>query len=338
MTEDIRIWEIVESDNLKEIAKSKLNIESRLEEWIEKDISIISYDLITIGRQIETDFGGIIDLLCLDLEGNIVIIELKKDKTPREVVAQVLDYASWVKDLSNERINEIANEYLGKKGPLESVFKNKFDQDLPEILNENHKMIVVASEIDPSSERIINYLSGNYGVALNAISFQYFKDDSGREYLARTFLIEPSEVDRKSKAKISSKRKPPISFEEFKEIADKNGTGAMFSHISEEITDLFDKRFTTRSTVSWAGVIKSSVHTIINILPLESNEEKGLRFYIYIERLAEYFVTEKEKLLNFLPKDIKEIPPWKGAPIAVFGYFKNMQQIENFLMGLKSLK
>ena len=42
--------------------------------WLEKDISIISTDLLVIGRQIETDFGGVIDLLCIDPNGDLVIM------------------------------------------------------------------------------------------------------------------------------------------------------------------------------------------------------------------------------------------------------------------------
>lgn len=229
MAEDIRIWEILNDDKLSEIKKSKLNLENRLEQWIEDDISIISQDLITIGRQVETEYGGFIDLLCLDVSGDVVIIELKRDKTPRDITAQVLDYATWVKDLSNNDITEIANAYLKEKGPLENVFKYKFDEELPEILNENHKMLIVASEIDTSTERIINYLSDSYGVAINAISFQYFKEE--KEYLARAFLLEPSEVNRKAKTKRSSKRKPPLTFDELKEIADSNGVGQLFDFL-----------------------------------------------------------------------------------------------------------
>ncbi|GAH92576.1 unnamed protein product, partial [marine sediment metagenome] len=106
MSQDIRLWKIAQQDNLMEINKTKLDMEDRLENWLEKDISIISNELLVIGRQIETDFGGVIDLLCIDYIGDLVIVELKRDKTPREITAQVLDYASWVKDLSNERVTE----------------------------------------------------------------------------------------------------------------------------------------------------------------------------------------------------------------------------------------
>ena len=47
-----------------------------------------------IGRQVRTSFGGIIDLLAIAPDGSLVLIELKRDKTPREIVAQALDYAS----------------------------------------------------------------------------------------------------------------------------------------------------------------------------------------------------------------------------------------------------
>ncbi len=168
MAEDVRVWEILEGDRLEEIKKTRLDLETRLEKWLEQDIFILSSDLLVIGRQVDTDFGGSIDLLCLGYNGYLVIVELKRDKTPREVTAQALDYASWVADLSNEKITEIANSYLGEDGPLEDRFRIKFGSELPEIINEQHSMIIVASEIDGRSERIIRYLSDNYGVGINA--------------------------------------------------------------------------------------------------------------------------------------------------------------------------
>ena len=101
MPQDIRLWEIGSDDGLCEIKPCALDQEARLENWLERDITLLSDDLLVIGRQVETDYGGIIDLLCLARGGDLVLVELKRGLTPREVTAQVLDYASWVKDLSH---------------------------------------------------------------------------------------------------------------------------------------------------------------------------------------------------------------------------------------------
>ncbi|MDX2254905.1 MAG: endonuclease NucS [Pseudanabaenaceae cyanobacterium bins.39] len=77
MSPNTHVWQVKKDDFLVEINTSKLNFESRLEDWLVKDISILSKDLLVIGRQISTDFGGIIDLLCVDSLGDIVILELK---------------------------------------------------------------------------------------------------------------------------------------------------------------------------------------------------------------------------------------------------------------------
>ncbi|MGD0125414.1 MAG: endonuclease NucS domain-containing protein [Terriglobia bacterium] len=132
MPVDVKIWEISSGDQLVEIKKGKLNLEERIEEWMERDVSALAEGMLAIGRQVPTDYGGYIDLLCLDSQGDVVIVELKRDKTPREVVAQVLDYASWVKDLSSEEVASIAEDYLGKtgSGPLDEAFKRKFAGDL----------------------------------------------------------------------------------------------------------------------------------------------------------------------------------------------------------------
>lgn len=63
-----------------------------IEGWIARQPDLLGLDLLMIGRQVNTEFGGRIDLLRIDPDGNLVIIELKRDRTPREIIAQVLDY------------------------------------------------------------------------------------------------------------------------------------------------------------------------------------------------------------------------------------------------------
>ncbi|QOJ19088.1 MAG: DUF91 domain-containing protein [Phycisphaeraceae bacterium] len=73
--------------------------ESRLETVLAADITVVDPGWLLIGRQVPTAFGKFIDLLAIDAEGQLIVIELKKNRTPREVVAQLLDYGSWVRNL-----------------------------------------------------------------------------------------------------------------------------------------------------------------------------------------------------------------------------------------------
>lgn len=333
MTQEVRLWEILEGEALKEISQANLNYEDRIEEWLENDISIVSNDLLVIGRQVNTDFGGTIDLLCLDNQGDVVVVELKRDKTPREITAQVLDYASWVKDLSRERVTEIGDDYLGDMSNLEEAYRNKFGLDYPEIVNESHKMLVVASEIDASSERIIKYLSDSYGVGINAITFNYFKNDDGKEYLSRVFLIEPSDVEYKTRTKASPKRSKPLTFEEFQELADNNGVGEIYKRALEKLGPKFDRTTRHVTAVGFQGNIgdENSLSPIMVIYPYYSNYENGLYFYVYLDRLASYFKIDKETIdvgfPNFFKKEYKD---WASSEIGNF-YIKSEAELDGII-------
>jgi len=207
-----RIW-TVSDGHLVEIEQLRLDLEKRLEDWLKHDISILDPSLLIIGQQVQTDYGDFIDLLCLDEVGDLVVVELKKDKTPREVTAQVLDYGSWVTGLSNERITAIAEAFLGSES-LDEAFEARFQTGLPETLGQNHKLLVVGSEIDAKTERIINYLSEIHGVNINAATFQYFIGEGGQELLVRVFVVEPGQVELRTSTRGASKRRPRLTFEQ----------------------------------------------------------------------------------------------------------------------------
>lgn len=56
--------------------------------------------------------------------------------------------------------------------------------------------MVVASELDDSTERIVNYLNDEYGAAINAVFFRFFQDGDS-EYRSRVWLIDPGEAEVK---------------------------------------------------------------------------------------------------------------------------------------------
>jgi RecB family endonuclease NucS len=101
-SKQIRLWKITDK-GLNELERVSFEREKWLHDLLEKDVSLISDDLLVIGREVPTDFNRSIDLLCLDDNGDVVIIELKRDIAPRDVLAQILEYASWVDGLSSKR-------------------------------------------------------------------------------------------------------------------------------------------------------------------------------------------------------------------------------------------
>lgn len=197
---EVGIWKI-DDKKAKKVCFSSIDSENRLEEILTDDISVIDPNLLLIGRQVVTSYGKFIDLLAIDANGNLVVIELKRSRTPREVVAQLLDYGSWVRSLEDQDIAGIFSDYLRKYYPkhdgvsLDQAFCEKFAvKEMPDQLNESHELVIAASELDDSTERIINYLAEEYGVAINAIFFRFFKNGE-QEYLSRAWMIDPGQAE-----------------------------------------------------------------------------------------------------------------------------------------------
>jgi RecB family endonuclease NucS len=92
MPVEMGMWRI-DGDTPKRLVAATLPSEATLEQYLERDPSLLGERLLVIGRQVHTPHGKFIDLLAMDGEGNLHVLELKRDKTPRDVVAQVLDYA-----------------------------------------------------------------------------------------------------------------------------------------------------------------------------------------------------------------------------------------------------
>ncbi len=199
MSIEVGIWRL--GKTAERINFSPMPSESRLEDILAGDISILDPNLLLIGRQVPTAYGKVIDLLAIDADANLVVIELKRDQTPRDVIAQVLDYGSWIRGLEDEDIAGCFDAYLKKYHPkkvgtsLDDAFRERFKvREMPEAMNESHELVVVSSGLDESTERIVNYLAEEHGVSINAVYFHFFKEGD-TEYLSRVWLIDPGKAE-----------------------------------------------------------------------------------------------------------------------------------------------
>ena len=338
------MWDVTGSNSPKEIESGQISQEKRLEDWLENDISMIDESLLVIGRQVRTDYDGEIDLLCIDKDGYLVVVELKRGKTPRKVTAQALDYASWVKDLGREQVEQIASNYLKPDSSLEEAFHKKFGEELPGNLNEKHRSLIVAESLDPATERIVHYLS-EMRVPINVATVQYFKMND-RELLARVFLVDP-EV---AKARAASKRPGYTTLSALSAKAKDSGVASLYECLRSvpEISGLayeasYARRWTNNLRYHITNSEGSRTVMFINVAP--SDPKNGLKFHIYATRLEALWRIRVETIKDLLPEKTEKVTEVnekrvsaeeeKDGAVVFTGAFSNKNEISRFFDGLR---
>lgn len=203
MGTEIKTWEI--RDGKPVAVESTLAASGRtealdLEAWIEADPGIVRPGLRLIGRQVMTSSGPL-DLLAIDRSGDLVIIELKRDRLPREALAQAVDYASDLATWSIDKISEACVKYTGES--LEDVFSTSFPEvDLETTkINDRQRIVLVGFGAETALERMVEWLSENYGVSINAVILKYVRTAAGSETLTRTAIISEDLEEKRSRDK-----------------------------------------------------------------------------------------------------------------------------------------
>ena len=134
---------------LEPVRFQPLENEKKLEAALATDLSLVGEGLLMIKRQVATASGKLVDMLAVDVPGTLVVIELKRGKTPREAVAQLLDYAAWAKTCRDRTSPSITLSSMTAASFDEAYVAKKFGNSVPEEINEQHKLVLVCSSLDP---------------------------------------------------------------------------------------------------------------------------------------------------------------------------------------------
>lgn len=191
----------------EQLVESNLATEQLLENMIVASPKLLSDEWMLIGRQEDTGYGGRIDLLAIAPDGSLVLIELKRDRTPRDVVAQSLDYAVWVEKLKPEDLAAIYRRFTKSEANLAVDFQIRFGIPLDEeTINQSHQIIIVASSLDASSERIVSYLNER-DIAINVLCFQVFSIGT-EQIISRSWLLDPVQTQSHASIAVRTDREP----------------------------------------------------------------------------------------------------------------------------------
>jgi len=286
----VGLWKIG-NDSPEKLLGSGLDLEKTLENWIEADPSLVRNNLTIIGRQIKVK-GGFIDLIAIDPQGTWYLIELKSGVLRREVISQVLDYASSIEQMSILQIEEQLDKYLRvSKQSLRKIFKEK-RLEIPESGEDiDLHMFVVGTKREPGLERMISYLAGKFKIPISAITFDIFKIGKIEKILVRE-IIESEQVI------FYREVKPKVTHEEVFNFANRYETGPLFSGIASE-----SKAFSVFQRPYKKSIMYTPIQNKTRMLytvwaePTKKNE---LRAVLDPSAFAEFFPIDEERAQEIL--------------------------------------
>ena len=197
----------LEGDKLIIAQETNVELEQHIEIWIENSPWAVIQDelVLWIDRQASAqDEEGTIypDLLGVDSEGNLVIVEFKRGKTPRTVVAQLLEYAAWADALSSEHIHDLADTYFEKRDEFRGkTFPDAFREvfEVPETdelppLKGKLRLFVIAEEIQPRVAHVCRFLRRSYKMDVSCIAVSKFQTESGEEIVSTETKVGDEEI------------------------------------------------------------------------------------------------------------------------------------------------
>ena len=223
----MKIYSITPENKFQEYAEIGFQHEHQemvLESWLENnpDKIIENGSLLIVGRQVTTNLGSFIDLLAIDRQGDLAVIELKRDRTPRETLAQALEYASFVEKLGYEQLEDILRNYADDEAlNLAQYHKEYFGlvSDEAVVFNNDQRIVIVGQQVTPEIRQTSSFLR-NKGVRVTCLEFTFFKADGGLRLLSTSIVVGN---ESKAIVKVTSGSLPIISEGSFLASLDENG-------------------------------------------------------------------------------------------------------------------
>ncbi len=194
----------------------KLKERYDIQEWVEKSPEIIDEDLLIIGKEVPLPSDIRIDLLAIDKKSNLVIIELKRDDSGRNVDWQAIKYASYCSNFTNIEIFRQYAEYLGTtEDEAETRIEKFIEAENFDELNNSQRIILVSKEFHSDVISSVLWLRDS-GIEVSCVRFTPYIDDNGDLFIAPTKIIPLPEAEdyliKKEKKQKEERQKKSSSF------------------------------------------------------------------------------------------------------------------------------
>lgn len=178
--------------------------------------------LLIIGRQVSTNLGTTIDLLALDRLGNVVVVELKRDRTPRDTLAQALEYASFAEQLNTDDLEGILQSYLNDESLGLAEYHREYFELAPDeavAFNKDQRIVIVGQQVTSEIRQTASFLRSK-GLRVTCVEFSFFQSSSGTKLLSQEIVVGqgPAKPDQ-----VASGSLPVVGLEDFMRALDEYG-------------------------------------------------------------------------------------------------------------------
>ena len=185
-----------------------------IEEWIKKDPEILKEELLIIGEQEHTPSGRRPDLVALDKEGNLVIIELKRDDSGRDVHWQAITYAARMSELDPDNIVKQFELFLKDINENSREAKQQINEFIEvnfEKINNKQRIILVSKEFHQDVLKASAWLSEEYGMRIKCVRLLPFVNDDNELFLSSEVLLPTPGLEDYIERKSIKKKKMDLS-------------------------------------------------------------------------------------------------------------------------------
>jgi len=263
---------ITESKSLlaiKEIEFSDFNFKERydIQEWIESNPSILGEDLLIISKE-NSFFDNTRerpDLIALDKEGNIVVIELKRDDSGTNLEWQAIKYASYLSRFSLDDIIDMTYNYYSKNieksfsetdevcthDSIKQRFQEFIDEDNLSDINNKQRIILVSHRFAKEVTSAVNWLIEKYSIAIKCVQIIPFYDrDKDSYYIQSSTILPVAGIDH---LLISALKKQEKIYSGVGPVKKDDEITAFFFTIYEKLKDKLGSSLPDKKS-RWAGV------------------------------------------------------------------------------------
>ena len=203
---------LIDGGKITPLGETEFTGEGKLQDYLEEyptlvplaDIVEGASDLICIGREVAAGPGSI-DLLCIDKDGLLTVVETKlrrNREARREVIGQIIEYASYVSQWTPNDVYRIASEYFAKSTRVPESYKGKTletitqeiigadlsDDDFRAKIEQNLsdgriRLIIAVDELIEPLRATVTFLNSHSNFDVLLLQVTDFQEPEGRKVL-----------------------------------------------------------------------------------------------------------------------------------------------------------